>query len=132
MRLLITRPEPDAARTAATLQTRGHQTLVAPLLHTEPTDTRFGLGPYAGVLATSANALRAVARHHRRDEILGLILVTVGQRTAAAGRDIGFREVRSADGHARDLAALAAATFRGTTRQLLYLAGEDQAADIAG
>ena len=132
MRLLITRPEPDAGRSAAALQTRGHQVLVAPLMRMEPSDTRFGLGPYCGVVATSANALRAIAKHPRRDDVMGLILVTVGNRTAQAGREMGFRDVRSADGDARDLVALAAHTFRGTTRQVLYLAGEDQAADVAG
>jgi uroporphyrinogen-III synthase len=132
LRLLVTRPDPDAARSAAALQNRGHQTLVAPLMQMAPTEARFGLGPWAGVLATSANALRAIAGHRKREELLGLILLTVGNRTAQAGREIGFRDVRSADGDARDLAALAAKVFRGTTRQVLYLAGEDQAADLAG
>jgi uroporphyrinogen-III synthase len=132
LRLLLTRPEPDAQRSAAALQNRGHQTLVAPLLQIEPTDTRFGLGPFAGVLATSANALRAIASHRKREELLGLMLLTVGHRTAQTGREIGFRDVRSADGDARDLAALAANALRGTTRQILYLAGEDQAADLSG
>jgi uroporphyrinogen-III synthase len=132
LRLLVTRPEPDATRSAAALQTRGHQALVAPLLEMRPTDTRFGLGPFAGVLATSANALRAIAQHRRREELTGLMLLTVGNRTAQAGRDIGFRDVRSADGDARALATLAAEALRGTTREVLYLAGEDQAADLAG
>ncbi|MBX6424305.1 MAG: uroporphyrinogen-III synthase [Variibacter sp.] len=132
MRLLVTRPQPDAARTAAALQKRGHQTLVAPLLRMEPLEARFGLGPWAGVLATSANALRAIADHRKREELLGLPLLAVGSRTAQAAREIGFRDVRAADGDARDLAALAASTFRGTTRQVLYLAGANQAADLAG
>ena len=34
MRLLVTRPEPDATRTAETLRARGHDVLVAPLLAT--------------------------------------------------------------------------------------------------
>ena len=32
MRLLVTRPEPDAARTAASLRARGHDVALAPLL----------------------------------------------------------------------------------------------------
>ncbi len=132
MRLLLTRPEPDASRTAAALQNRGHQVLVAPLMLIEPTETRFGLGPYCGVIATSANALRAIADHRKRDELTELTLLAVGNRTAQAGKEIGFRDVRSADGDARDLVALAVHAFRGTTRQVLYLAGEDQAADVAG
>jgi uroporphyrinogen-III synthase len=132
VRLLVTRPEPDAQRSAAALQNRGHQPLVASLLEIRPTEARFGLGPFAGVLATSANALRAIAQHRKREDLLGLMLLTVGNRTAQTGREIGFRDVRSADGDARDLVALAATALRGTTRQILYLAGEDQAADLAG
>jgi uroporphyrinogen-III synthase len=132
LRLLLTRPEPDAARSATALQNRGHQVLVTSLMRIEPTDTRFGLGPYCGVVATSANALRAIANHRKREELIGLTLVAVGNRTAQAGRELGFRDVRSADGDARDLVALAAKAFYGTTRQVLYLAGEDQAADVAG
>ena len=36
MRLLVTRPEPDADRTARALRDRGRQALVAPLIHVEP------------------------------------------------------------------------------------------------
>jgi uroporphyrinogen-III synthase len=132
LRLLVTRPEPDAGRSAAALQNRGHQTLVAPLMTVEPTGNRFGLGPFGGVLATSANAIRAIADHRRREELLGLMLLTVGARTAQAGRELGFRDVRSADGDDRELAEFADKALRGTTREVLYLAGEDQAADLAG
>jgi uroporphyrinogen-III synthase len=133
MRLLVTRPEPDAARTAASLQHRGHQVLTAPLLRMEVlTDARFGIGPWAGVLVSSANALRAIADHRHREELIALPLLAVGRHTAQAARDIGFENVRSADGDARALAALAIDTFRNATAEVLYLAGEDQAADLSG
>ena len=35
MRLLVTRPEPDNARTAAALRAKGHEVVLAPLLHIE-------------------------------------------------------------------------------------------------
>jgi uroporphyrinogen-III synthase len=130
MRLLVTRPEPDAARTAAALQNRGHRVLIAPLLHIEAQDARLGLGPWAGVLATSANALRVMAGHRQKDEIAGLPLLTVGRHTAQAARACGFTDVSSADGDARALATLAADRFRGATTPLLYLAGENQASDL--
>ena len=44
MRLLVTRPEPDAARTAEALRARGHEVLVAPLLRVETIAADFG-GP---------------------------------------------------------------------------------------
>ncbi len=58
MRLLITRAEPDATRSANLLRARGHDVLVAPLLTLQSIDADIH-GSYAAVLMTSANAARA-------------------------------------------------------------------------
>ena len=132
MRLLLTRPEPDAARTAEALRNRGHQVLVAPLLRMEFVPAAsLGLGPWAGILVTSANAMRATAKHERRDELLDLLLIAVGARTAEVAREHGFTAVNSSSGNVHDLIALAFSMFKGSKLPLLYLAGEDQSADIA-
>jgi uroporphyrinogen-III synthase len=131
MRLLVTRPEPDATRTANTLRARGHQVLVAPLLQFEILpEVRFGLGPWAGIVVTSANAVRAVEQHRKLGELLNLPLLAVGQRTADVARDAGFAKVRSSDGDVRDLVAAAGALFRGASVPVLYFAGEDRSADL--
>ena len=60
MRLLLTRPEPDAQRTAAALRAQGHDVIIAPLLRIEPApDAEIGTGPWAAILITSANAAPA-------------------------------------------------------------------------
>ncbi|MEA2873447.1 MAG: uroporphyrinogen-III synthase [Hyphomicrobiales bacterium] len=129
MRLLVTRPEPDATRTAQTLRARGHDVLVAPLLQTQTIGVAFS-GPYAAVLMTSANAARALASHPRAAELTRLPALTVGARSADAARVAGFGDVTSADGALGDLVTLAASRFAGGS--LLYLAGEDRAGDFAG
>jgi uroporphyrinogen-III synthase len=130
MRLLVTRPEPDATRTAETLRARGHDVLVAPLLATLTIAAEFG-GPYDGVLMTSANAARALTTHPRAGELTGLPCFTVGGRTAEATRAAGFADTVSADGALADLVDLVAAKVDRSAR-LLYLAGEDRAGDLAG
>jgi uroporphyrinogen-III synthase len=130
MRLLVTRPEPDATRTAETLRARGHEVLVAPLLATLAIAADF-TGPYDGVLMTSANAARALAAHPRRGELTRLACFTVGGRTAEAARTAGFADPVSADGALSDLVDLVANRFDRAAR-LLYLAGEDRAGDPAG
>ena len=66
MRLLVTRPEPEATRTAALLRSHGHDVIVAPLLRVEPVaEVAFGPGPWAALAFTSANAVRAIASHAR-------------------------------------------------------------------
>jgi uroporphyrinogen-III synthase len=130
MRLLVTRPEPEASRTAEALRARGHHVDIAPLLRIEAdADADLGAGPWAGIVITSANAARAAAAHSRKAELLAYPVFAVGRRSAAAARAQGFAEVASADGDAAELARLLAARAeRG--RPLLYLAGEDRAADL--
>ena len=130
MRLLVTRPEPDAERTAAMLRARGCEVIVAALLRVETLACELGRGPWHAVALTSANAAHALERHPRRTELLALPVFVVGRRTGAAARAAGFADVHSADGNARDLARLIASRVAGGA--LLYLAGEDRAADLAG
>src|SRR5437764_9428286 len=102
MRLLVTRPEPDATRSAQALRALGHEVLVAPLLWTQTIDADFA-GPYGAVLMTSTNAARAITPHPRSAELRGLPVYTVGSHTAHATREAGFTNVESAAGALADL-----------------------------
>jgi uroporphyrinogen-III synthase len=129
VRLLVTRPEADGARTAAALSARGHTVMVAPLLHIAPVPFALPRQQFAAVVLTSANATHALSAHPARDTLTALPAFTVGRHTAAAARAAGFRDVTSADGDKEDLAALLRA--REPKHALLYLAGEDRAGDAA-
>ncbi len=102
MRVLVTRPLEDAAVFAARLREMGHEPLIAPLL-----TVRFHDGPplelegIEGVLATSANGVRALARRTAQRDVP---LYAVGPQTAEAARQAGFATVQSADGDAVALA----------------------------
>lgn len=132
MRLLLTRPAADAARTAVALRKRGHDPVIAPLLAIEIfRDADLGAGPWAAILVTSANAVRAIAGHRRHGELRGIAVYTVGERSAQAMRDAGFADVSAAEGDVSDLARLAASRMTPPAR-LLYLAGEERSGDLAG
>src|SRR5687767_8526978 len=105
MRLLVTRPEPDATRSAEVLRGRGHEVLVAPLLSTQTIEAEFG-GPYAAILLTSANAARALSSYRQAEAITRLPALTVGARSAEAAREAGFGDITSADGAFGELVAL--------------------------
>ena len=132
MRLLLTRPESDAQRTAAALRTLGHETVIAPLLRIAVTaDAEIGPGPWAAILITSVNAARAIATRTAVTQFHALPVFTVGQRSAQAMTAAGFADVSSADGGVAELAHLAAARVEPGA-SLLYLAGEDRSGDLAG
>jgi uroporphyrinogen-III synthase len=131
VRLLVTRPEPDAARTAVALRVRGHDVVLAPLLRIELLDFELPDEPWSAVVMTSANAARAVAEHPRRAALIVREAFTVGRHTADAARAAGFRTVQSADGDKDDLADVLRARRGESTGPLLYLAGEDRAGDLA-
>jgi uroporphyrinogen-III synthase len=136
VRLLVTRPEPDAQRTAAALRRRGHKVDLAPLLQIEAlADVELGSGPWSALVLTSRNALDAVDFHPRRAELLALRVFAVGRSTAAAARAAGFGDVVAAGGNVADLVQ----HLRGWTPEagasrgpVLYLAGQDRSGDLAG
>ncbi len=132
MRLLLTRPELDAQRTAAVLRAQGHDVIIAPLLRIAPlADAQIDAGPWAAILITSANAASAVVAHARAAELRALPVFAVGGRSANAMAAAGFADVTSAEGNASDLARLVAARMQPAA-PLLYLAGEDRSGDLAG
>jgi uroporphyrinogen-III synthase len=133
VRLLVTRPEPDAGRTAAALRERGHVVIVAPLLRIEAiADAELGGEPWAAILVTSAKAAAAIAGHQCLPELSRLPVFAVGDRSADAMRGAGFDDVTSADGDALDLARLVAARRLKPPGPLLYLAGINRSGDLAG
>lgn len=131
VRLLVTRPDAEAARTAATLRSLGHHVTALPLLRIEAVpDAALGTGPWAAVLFTSANAVRAMAQHCRFRELVELPVYAVGARTRAAAAAAGFGSVRSADGGLGDLVNLLASELPGCDLPMLYPAGRDRSGDL--
>ena len=129
MRLVVTRPQADSERTAATLRARGHAVLVAPLLRVEPVAADLS-GIWGAGIITSANAPGAIVGNSARAALVKLPLIAVGQRSADAARQAGFTDVTSAGGDVRDLVQLIAERHTDAAAPLLYLAGEDRAADL--
>ena len=130
VRLLVTRPEPDASETAARLRALNIDAVVTPLLVARTlTTTLPPADGFAALAITSANALRAL---HDRGEIprLGKMPVyAVGDRSAAAAREMGFPEVVSAAGNVGDLVTLLANA--GVAGPVLYPTARQRSGDLA-
>lgn len=135
MRVLITRPLVDARRTADLMRSRGADPVIEPLfsISTIPA-ARVDTTDAQGFLITSANGARAVAAILQRDhaEAFALPAYCVGDASAETARDIGFKQVRSADGDVHALAALVRAKAKPGDGVLIHAAGTHLAGDLAG
>ena len=129
MRVLVTRPEPDASHTAVLLEARGHRVVVDPILAVDLIPAARPAGGFDAVAVTSATAVRAAQSNVDVDPLRGLPLYAVGRRTAEAAREAGFATVHDASGDAAALARLLSATLLPGSR-VLHLAGEDRARDL--
>ncbi len=129
MRVVVTRPQADAERTAAALRARGYDVLVTPLMRVEPIAVDLD-GQWSALAITSANALNAIAGNPARDTLVRLPLLAVGRRSAEAAGKAGFTDVTSAGGDVRELVRLIEASRRKGEGPVLYLAGEDRASDL--
>jgi uroporphyrinogen-III synthase len=130
MRVLITRPRPDAEALAALLRERGIESLIEPLLEIIPTPVpALDLDDVQALLLTSANGARALAhKTDRRD----LVVFVVGPATAATARDAGFADVTVADGDVAALADLVESRLDAAGGALLHVSGSAVAGDLAG
>ncbi|MCB8837736.1 uroporphyrinogen-III synthase [Aurantimonas sp. VKM B-3413] len=118
--VLILREREDGERTAASLSERGHVPLILPMEATRRLEAPPPPGAFAGFALTSARAVPALAEHFSGDP---RPVFCVGERTAAAARAVGFPSVRTGEGTAADLAALATDAGLDGERGLLYAAG---------
>ena len=131
MRLLVTRPEPDAGREAELLAARGHQPVLAPLLTIEfDRDAPLELAGAQALLATSRNALRALASHPAREDAIKLPLLAVGDATAGEAQMVGFSDVTIGPGTGAKFAKLIASEYEPGHGALVHLSGETIAFDL--
>ncbi|MFK8249953.1 uroporphyrinogen-III synthase [Ancylobacter terrae] len=129
MRILITRPRPDADATAARLERLGWPALVDPMLTIEPiAEARLDDVRYDAVALTSVNGARELARRPELARLRTLPLHAVGHRTAAAA-PAGFPRVTVASGTGAAMAVMMRAELPAGTR-VVHVAGEDRAVDL--
>lgn len=127
VRVLVTRPLPQGARTAARLRERGYAPVLAPMLRIAPL-TPPNLPDFSAVqavLITSSNGLDALARLTKQRG--GIKVLTVGDRTAEAARAAGFTDIASASADGMALLDLAARTLTPAAGPLLHIRGKDAA-----
>ncbi len=127
-RVWVTRAEPGAAATAERLHALGLEFLVFPLLTVERIDAVPDLDGVAGLVFTSANAVRAFADLSPRR---AFAVFAVGEATAKAARAAGFIETTVGAGDGAALTELIITKWRATSGILALITPEAPAFDVA-
>ncbi|MBR0662577.1 uroporphyrinogen-III synthase [Neoroseomonas oryzicola] len=121
--VLVTRPEPGAAETAAAVAALGWTPVLAPALL---------LRPCAPARLPAAQALLLPSRAAARAlDPVAMPVLAVGEGTAAEARARGFTDVIAAEGEAATLAILAAARLDPARGPLLLAVGRGYSVDLA-
>jgi uroporphyrinogen-III synthase len=132
MRLLVTRPEPDATALRAHLIAQGHEGLIEPLINVRFDNADpIELEHVQALIATSRNGLRALAESPALDQARSLPLFAVGPGTAATARGLGFEHVIKGPGTGRALVNFIVEIAEVNGGPLLHLAGDALAFDFA-
>lgn len=131
MRVIVTRPEFSAHRTARRLEKLGHQVLILPLLEPlhDPLAAEQGLRlPHAAIAVTSAEAIRAMQLLGRALAVhLRTPLFSVGKATSNAASEAGFQTVVTSIGGGVELGEAINERFTIYGRPaepVLYIAGD--------
>jgi uroporphyrinogen-III synthase len=128
VRVLVTRPEPDAEEQADELRALGVEPVCQPLMTCIDVPWDRGLlARAAGLIVTSRNALRQIGG---AGAAIDLPVFAVGEATRAEAVRLGFRDVRVGEGTGEALARTIRETWR-PGRPLLHLTGEHQAYPLA-
>lgn len=127
MRILLTRPEADARRSAERLTALGHEAVLAPLFEIVTTGAEKPAGRFDRLLATSAHAFERLPAD--ADALKGRPLHVVGERTARAAQAHGFTQIATVAPDAQAL-ALEIARDLSAPAAFLYFAGRERRPEL--
>ena len=130
MKMLVTRPEPDAQSSCARLNALGIEALAAPVMVRQTLEVSLPRPDgFTAMVLTSANAVRSLRDRGVLEHYQHLPVFAVGDRTALEARAAGFERVSSAAGALGDL--VNAMTIARVPGPIFYPAGKHQSADLA-
>lgn len=130
MRLLVTRPMPDAEETARQIGALGHSVIAEPvstIAFLAPPELAFAP---AAIVLTSRNAARALAKWPTVSGLFDVPVFAVGEATAATARDIGFSAVSAGTGDGEALGERLAGILDPLAGKVLYVAARHRAVDL--
>ena len=130
MKVLITRPQSEAAALDGRLAALGHESISCPLLIIKPRlNVSVDLDGAQAIAITSAAAIRALGW---LDQDRGLPIYAVGSATAHAAQDMGYYAVHIGGGDVGALGTLMIETLDPTAGAIVHPRGATVAGDLEG
>ncbi|MEM8797652.1 MAG: uroporphyrinogen-III synthase [Pseudomonadota bacterium] len=123
MRLLVTRPQPEAAKSAAALEDLGHDVLVDPVLEVSYSSQSIDFPLETSIAVTSGNGVRALTKLTTTAQERRIPVYAVGDKTADLAKEAGFETVESASGTVDDLVRLLGEVQPAA---IVYVCGRDR------
>jgi len=131
MHIWVTRPVKDAATLRAQLIAQGHEVSVEPLLRIENlADEPVELDEAQALIATSRNALRALAVRPEAEAAKDIPIFVVGRGTAEFAGSMGFETIIEGPSNASALLGLIVNTAGINDGTLVHLSAEDVAYNL--
>jgi len=127
MKVIITRPSPDAEDFAAEIEGAGATAINSPVMVIRPRAVAIDLAGVGALAFTSSNGVRVFASLSVERTFKTF---AVGAATAAAARREGFKDIATASGDVEGLANLIAKSK--PSMPVLHLAGSERAGDLVG
>lgn len=125
LKIIITRPSPDAEALAAEILRCGGEPVLSPVMAIRPRSEPVDLSGVGALAFTSANGVRVFAAlSPARD----FEVYAVGDATADAAGAAGFEKIHVAGGDVESLAALISNSKPAS--KILHLAGSERAGDL--
>ena len=130
MRVLVTRAQPAASRTAARLASLGHEAIIFPLFEIKDTSTEIPTNPFAAYIFTSSNAIEVLQERQWRPVNPDAQVFCVGEKTAQSASSLGFTHITHAQGGARKLAEKIICANLPASSNILYFTTPDRSFDL--
>lgn len=131
MHIWVTRPIDDARKLRAHLIAQGHEVTVEPLLEISYIDDEpIEIEETQALIATSRNALRALAVRPEAEPAKDIPLFVVGRGTAEVARDMGFQTIIEGPSNAGALMGLIVHTAGINDGTLVHLSAENVAYNL--
>lgn len=124
--ILLTRPLSDSLNTRNILKKCGYKVYIEPLFTIKYLQHDVPIHEFDVVISTSKNSIKAFSQSCKTHD---LPMITVGNSTMQAAKDLGFADITSADGDVDGLISFIKASYSDKTR-FLYIRGQEVSCDL--